>query len=149
MEFSVRQASLADVDTIAPLFDLYRRFYGQAADLPLARAFIRERLSLLESVIFLAEDAQRKALGFTQLYPSFTSVGARRTWILNDLYVDAGLRKKGVGQALLAAARAHAQASGALRIDLATAHDNPAQKLYEAQGYAREEGFYHYSLPLS
>jgi GNAT superfamily N-acetyltransferase len=144
----VRQAGLADVDVLAPLFDGYRQFYGQAQDLVLARAFIHERLALLESVIFLAEDGEAQALGFTQLYPSFTSVGARRTWILNDLFVSPAARGRGTGSALLDAARRHAIATGAKRLVLSTAYDNPAQKLYESQGYARNEGFYHYSLAL-
>lgn len=142
----VRQAGLGDAEAIAPLFDGYRQFYGQSSDPALALAFIRERMALLESVIFLAEDGDGRALGFTQLYPSFSSVAARRIWVLNDLYVAQGVRGAGVGRALLDAARAHAQQSGALRLELSTAHDNPAQKLYEAQGYVREEGFYHYSL---
>lgn len=149
MRLTVRQAGLADIDNIAPLFDQYRQFYGQESDPALARAFIHERLALLESVIFLAENHAGEAAGFTQLYPSFTSVGARRIWILNDLYVSPAARGNGVGSALLLAAKAHAKASGAKRLDLSTAHDNPARVLYESHGYVREEGFFHYSLPLA
>lgn len=145
---TVRQAGLKDAEAIAPMFDGYRQFYGQAADPALALAFVRERLALLESVIFIAEDGAGKPLGFTQLYPSFSSVSARRTWVLNDLFVAAEARGAGAGRALLAAAKDHAAASGALRLELSTAHDNPAQKLYEVQGYVREEGFYHYSLTV-
>ncbi|WP_220810019.1 GNAT family N-acetyltransferase [Noviherbaspirillum aridicola] len=146
---AVRQAALADAAAIAPLFDGYRQFYGQAPDPALALAFVSERLALLESVIFIAESDDGRALGFTQLYPSFSSVAARRIWVLNDLFVTPDARGSGAGRALLAAARAHAAASGALRIELSTAHDNPAQKLYEAQGYEREQGFYHYSLRVA
>lgn len=148
MKPAVRQAGLADAELVAPLFDAYRQFYGQAPDPALAAAFVRERLSLLESVIFLAEDGHGAGLGFTQLYPSFSSVAARRIWVLNDLFVIPSARGKGVGSALLHAARAHGAAAGALRVELATAHDNPAQKLYEAHGYLREQGMYHYSLAL-
>lgn len=145
----VRQARLPDADAVARLFDGYRQFYGQASDPVLALAFIRERLSLLESVIFVAEDGDGIMLGFTQLYPSFSSVSACRTWVLNDLFVAIQARGRGVGRALLDAARNHATASGASRIDLSTAHGNPAQKLYKALGYVREQGFYHYSLQVS
>ncbi len=149
MEVTVRQAGLADAETIAPLFDAYRQFYRQTPDLPLARAFIQERLALQESVILLAEDAQGGLLGFTQLYPSFSSVSARRIWVLNDLFVSPDARGHGVGKALLEAAREHAVAAGAKRIVLSTAHDNPAQKLYESTGYRRDTAFLHYSLDVS
>ncbi len=149
MSISVRQAGLVDVDIIAPLFDEYRRFYQQASDLSLARDFIHERLSLLESVIFLAESADGTAVGFTQLYPSFSSVSACRIWVLNDLFVAESARGQGVGSALLNAAKSHALTSGAKRLDLSTAHDNPAQKLYESHGYSRDSSFYSYSLKIA
>jgi ribosomal protein S18 acetylase RimI-like enzyme len=149
MSVSVRQAGLADVDVVAPLFDSYRCFYRQASDLPLARDFIRERLSRLESVIFLAENSDGTAIGFTQLYPSFSSTDACRAWLLNDLFVVEPARGQGVGGALLNAAKSHADASGAKQLDLSTAHDNPAQKLYEAHGYVRDNIYYYYSLKVA
>ncbi|HJV85826.1 MAG TPA: GNAT family N-acetyltransferase [Noviherbaspirillum sp.] len=148
MEINVRQAGLADAGIIAPLFDAYRQFYRQAPDLRLASAFIHERLALQESVILIAEDTQARPLGFTQLYPSFSSVSARRIWILNDLFVSPEARGQGVGKALLEAAREHAITCGAKRLVLSTAHDNPAQKLYESMGYQRDNAFLHYSLDV-
>ncbi len=138
-----------DAATVAPLFDAYRQFYRQPSDPALALAFVGERLRRRESVILLARGTDGEALGFTQLYPSFSSVSAYAIWVLNDLYVLPQARGRGVGRALLDAARAQARAAGARRLDLSTAHDNPAQKLYEAAGYRRESGFYHYSLPLA
>lgn len=147
-DFEVSQAEAADIEVVAPLFDAYRQFYGKESNLELARAFIRERLELRESAILLARNHQGEVLGFTQLYPSFSSVGACRIWVLNDLFVRPSSRGLRVGSALLNAAKAHAIASGAGRIDLSTAHDNPAQKLYESHGYLRDADFYHYSLSL-
>ena len=148
MPISTRQAVLADLALIAPLFDGYRCFYGKDPDLTTAHAFIAERLMLRESVIFLALDEAGNALGFTQLYPSFSSVSARRIWILNDLFVTSQARGRGVGKALLDAARQYAIQTGAKRLALSTAHDNPAQKLYESQSYVRDTGFLHYELEL-
>ncbi|HYC43524.1 MAG TPA: GNAT family N-acetyltransferase [Noviherbaspirillum sp.] len=148
MSIAVRQAALSDADIIAPLFDQYRQFYRQESHLALARAFIVERLARHESVIFLAENTSHEAVGFTQLFPSFTSVGVGRIWVLNDLYVVPAARRHGVGSILLETARAHAAATGCKRIELSTAHDNPARKLYESHGYTTDDGFIHYSLPL-
>ena len=137
-----------EVTLVAPLFDQYRVFYQQPSDPPLAHAFIAERVANRESVIFLAlRDGE--PVGFTQLYPSFSSVSARRTWILNDLYVVPSCRGQGVGSALLERARAHAQETGAKGLGLQTAVDNlNAQRLYEALGYRRSEGFYSYFLAV-
>jgi GNAT superfamily N-acetyltransferase len=149
MSITVRQAALSDADIVTPLFDQYRQFYRQESQPALARAFIVERLARHESVIFLAENASDEAVGFTQLFPSFTSVGAGRIWVLNDLYVIPAARGNGVGSILLEAARAHAIATGSKRIELSTAHDNPARKLYESHGYSKDDGFIHYSLSLA
>ena len=137
-----------EVGLVAPLFDQYRVFYRQPSDPVLAQAFIAERVANRESVIFLAL-RDDEPVGFTQLYPSFSSVSARRTWILNDLYVVPSCRGQGVGSALLERARAHALETGAKGLGLQTAVDNHnAQRLYEALGYRREEGFYSYFLAV-
>ena len=147
--FSVRRASLDDLDQVAPLFDAYRQFYEQTPDLALAREFLRERLARDESVIFLALRSDGSAIGFTQLYPCFSSARAKRIFILNDLFVDPAARRCGVGQALLQAAADFGRAEGALRLTLNTAHSNTsAQALYEAAGWRREEVFRRYDFAL-
>ncbi|HKX35201.1 MAG TPA: GNAT family N-acetyltransferase, partial [Rhizorhapis sp.] len=103
MNALVRAAGLHDLDLVVPLFDGYRQFYGRTSDEILARTFLRERMGRKESVIFLAE-ADGRAVGFTQLYPSFTSTGAARIWILNDLFVDPQSRGRGIASLLLEAA---------------------------------------------
>ena len=147
----ISRASLDDLDALTILFDGYRVFYKRASDPALARAFIEERLRRGESVIFIARDgANRDALGFAQLYPSFSSVSVRRIWVLNDLFVAPAARKRGVARALMDRARDFAMATGALRLVLETAEDNrAAQTLYESLGYVRESGTRHYSLELA
>lgn len=142
---TVKAATLADVDLIAPLFDGYRQFYRQPSDLEAARAFVAERLTNNESVILLAYD--HEALGFTQLYPSFSSVSLRRLWILNDLFVAATARQRGVGAALLESARQWAISTNAKGLVLETEITNQtAQRLYESLGWQRETDTYHYAL---
>jgi len=146
----IRQATSADLDRVAPLFDAYRQFYRLAPDLPLARAFIAERLSRGDSTIYLAEE-QGAGLGFVQLYPVFssTAVVPGRLWLLNDLYVIPAARGRRVGHGLMERARELGLATGARGIFLQTARDNtPAQRLYEALGYRRDEQFLVYELDL-
>jgi GNAT superfamily N-acetyltransferase len=146
----VKRAAVADLDAVAPLFDAYRRFYGQRSDLPAARAFLEERLRREESVIFVAvEDGGpgSEPLGFTQLYPSFSSVSVRRLWILNDLFVRPGGRRGGVGRRLLERAREWAIETDAKGLILATAVGNAAARaLYESCGWRRDDDFEHYVL---
>lgn len=144
----VRAAEIVDLDSVAALFDRYRQFYGQPSDIAGARDFINSRLSRGESMIFLAE-REGRAVGFTQLYPSFSSVSMGPILILNDLFVGEEARGQGVGRALLAAAAAYGKEKGALRLALSTARDNvTAQRLYEAEGWLRDSAYFHYDKPL-
>ncbi|MFT3805936.1 GNAT family N-acetyltransferase [Arenimonas sp.] len=147
MSLTVRRMEAGDVDRVAPLFDGYRRFYGQPTDLPRAAAFLRERLDRDESVVLFAERAG-EALGFTQLYPIFSSVGTDRVWLLNDLFVADTARRLGVGEALLFAARDFGQSRGALRLVLETTRDNQiAQALYRKLGWQADATQW-FHLPL-
>jgi GNAT superfamily N-acetyltransferase len=145
---TVLQATIADIDVIVPLFDGYRRFYGQLRDPNRIRKFLMERFEHSQSVIFLAwKDGA--AVGFAQLYPSFSSVSLARIFILNDLYVDPAVRRSGAGAALLDAAADYARRVGALRLELTTQVSNStAQALYEKLGWKRETEFYTYELDL-
>lgn len=145
----IRQANAGDLDLIVPLFDAYRQFYKQPPDLKLAHTFLQERFRLNQSIIFLALDNTGNALGFTQLYPSFSSGLARPIFILNDLFVIPEARRRKVGRRLLQAAAEFGMQAGAARLALSTALDNAsAQALYESSGWQRDKGWCTYTLPL-
>ena len=149
MNVVVREASVHDLDTVAPLFNAYRQFYQQPDDLERSRGFLHERFAHHESTVLLALDSEKTALGFTQLYPLFSSVRCVRTYLLNDLFVAPAARKHGVGARLLTAAAEFARVNGAASLSLSTAIDNTtAQSLYESQGWTRETAFFEYHLPL-
>lgn len=148
MDTTVSRAGPADLDALAMLFDAYRQFYGQAPDVPRARQWLRERLRFGESVVLVARRGGTVA-GFVQLYPMFSSVRTARTWILNDLYVDAGARRRGVAHRLLDAAAAFAREDGAAGISLETTRDNVAARaLYSHAGW-HEDATQWYSLSLA
>lgn len=144
----IRQAGIGDLEEAAELFNAYRMFYEQPSDTEGARTYIRDRLVNEESVIFIARK-DGASVGFAQLYPVFSSIVMRKSWILNDMFVHPDARKLGIGQRLLDAVKAYAGETGAKSIVLETAPDNyGAQKLYEKNGYVRDTGFYHYELSL-
>lgn len=144
------QATVKDLEQLASVFDQYRVFYKQASDLEAAKQFLFDKFEHRESVIFLAKhQPSDQIVGFTQLYPSFSSISLQRTWILNDLFVCADYRKQGIATALLNQAKEFAALTKAKGLELSTATDNAAaQKCYEALGYQRDDDFYHYFLKV-
>jgi GNAT superfamily N-acetyltransferase len=145
----VYQATIDDIDLITPLFDRYRQFYGKPTDLNAARQFLLERLNNHQSVIFVAIAENGDGTGFTQLFPSFSSVSMARIFILNDLYVDTGVRRGGVAANLLSAAAQYGRSVGAIRLTLSTGMDNDrAKALYRSKGWQQEEVFQVFELEL-
>ncbi|MEP2935048.1 MAG: GNAT family N-acetyltransferase [Gilvibacter sp.] len=140
----IREAHLEDLDLLAPLFDAYRVFYNQESDTNAAKLFLSKRIVGKQSIILLALDNDKTPLGFTQLYPSFSSVALKRVYILNDLFVTQEARGRGVGEALLDAAKQVAKNHGARGLVLETARDNPAQKLYEKNGWTKDSSLHYY-----
>ncbi|MBT8179195.1 MAG: GNAT family N-acetyltransferase [Eudoraea sp.] len=137
------RASAADIPFLAPLFDQYRVFYKQPSDLEAAAHFLSERFQRNESVVFLARKKDL-TLGFTQLFPSFSSVSMKYIYILNDLYVAPEYRHQGVGKALLLRAQRYCQEKGFGGLALETAIDNPAQGLYARMGWVKDTHCFHY-----
>lgn len=153
-EVSVIRAGLAHLDALVPLFESYRAFYHQQPDADRARTFLRDRLVHDESVIFLAESRLGGAaavwVGFTQLYPLFSSTAMERLWLLNDLFVAPQARGQGVARRLMLQAERHARETRAVGLMLQTALDNvTAQRLYESIGYERDTHFCVYNREVA
>lgn len=138
-----RFAKKKDIQQLSALFDQYRIFYKQETNIKRAAAFLKKRMNRKESVILVAED-NNNLVGFTQLFPIFTSVGMRRTWLLNDLFVSKEARGKGAATALLDAAKEFGKKTKAKWLLLQTASDNfTAQKVYEKNGWVKEPDFFY------
>jgi len=128
------------------MFDAYRRFYHQSSNLPASKRFLERRLANNESVIFLAL-LNKSPVGFAQLYPSFSSIGMKPLWILNDLYVEPMARKGGVATALLKKSGEFARSKHAKELVLETGRNNEkAKRLYEKLGWKRNNTYLTYRL---
>ena len=148
MELVIKQGTVSDLDGLVPLFDGYRQFYRQASEPDRIRQFLLARFEHNQSVIFVAMK-DGKAVGFTQLYPSFSSGALARIFVLNDLFVDPCERHIGAGRALLQAAAEYGRRVGALRLVLSTEVTNtPAQSLYEKLGWKRNTEYCTYQITL-
>lgn len=144
----IQKASIEHLALLLPLFEGYRTFYKQEKNTEGATAFLTDRLILEDSEIFIALSAEGTGIGFTQLYPSFSSVSMQDTFILNDLFVSENFRGTGVGEALLNKAKKFAISENAKGLTLETAIDNPAQKLYEKVGFEKDTHLFHYTWEI-
>ena len=141
----ISRASISDLAELHPLVEKYREFYKQPEN-PKTVQFLTDRLENDEAFVFIAR-IDGNPVGFTMIYPTFSTVSLSAVWLLNDLYVAETSRGQGVANLLMDAAETAAREAGATRIFLRTAHDNtPAQALYESRGWKQDEVFRRYDL---
>ena len=141
---SIKQATIDDLDEVSNLFNLYRIFYRKESDLEGAKIFLRDRILHNESVIYVAEENQ-KLVGFTQLYPQFSSTRMKKAWLLNDLYVLKEYRGKGISKQLIEKAKQLAKDTHSAGLSLETEKTNTiGNQLYPSVGFiiSEETNFY-------
>lgn len=123
MNYTIKKASLEDLNEASELFNLYRIFYRQEADLEKSTAFIKDRLLQGESDIFLAM-VDNKAVGFVQLYKLFHYIKLQKQWLLSDLFVHPDHRSKGLSVALIDRSKQWCDETGACGLMLETEKTN-------------------------
>jgi GNAT superfamily N-acetyltransferase len=90
-------------------------------------------------VIYVA-DEENELLGFTQLYPQFTSTRMKRSWLLNDLFVLPEHRERGISKQLIEMAKQLAIKTNAAGLLLETEKTNAVgNKLYPSTGFVMNE----------
>jgi ribosomal protein S18 acetylase RimI-like enzyme len=148
----VVRATRKHLEMLAELFQAYLAFYRRGHDRERIKTFLAARMLRKESAIFIALEGtadETRAVGFAQLYPTFSSLRLSRMWVLNDLYTVADRRRNGVAHLLLAAARTMAVGTSATHVELLTERTNrAAQRVYESVGYRKDELFYRYEQDL-
>ena len=145
MPLTILPVSPLDYEDLVPLVEKYRSFYKQEPS-PRTLQYVADRFDRREAIGWIAR-LDRRAIGFTICYPTFSTVAVAPIWLLNDLYVDENYRGQGIASQLLQTAETAARDAGAARIWLRTAEDNvPAQRLYEGRGWKRDSVFRRYDL---
>lgn len=148
MEITVRRATSNDIDVLLPLVRAYRAFYEQTPDPAGERRFMSKHLRDATSTVFFASEGAN-ALGFVQIFESWSTIRLAPMLILEDLFVEPSARGRGIARALIDAAIAYAREAGAGGMFLETAVSNErAQAVYERAGWEREAAFVKFNAPL-
>ena len=149
MEFEIIKANVNHIKQVGELFDLYRQFYKYVSNINESTDYISERMKNNESIIFIATNKQKEAMGFVQLYETFGSLDLGKIIILYDLYVKKDHRKNKIGRQLMLKSHEYAKKINAKRIQLSTSTDNfIGQSLYESLGYVKDADFYTYDFEI-
>jgi len=139
---SIERVGAADLDDVLALMRAYCDFYEVSpADedlVAIAGALIDDPEH--EGVQLLARDANGRAAGFATLYWSWSTTGACRIGVMNDLFVAGTARGQGLADRLIEACRDECTRYGARQLTWQTAPDNfRAQAVYDRVGATREQ----------
>jgi GNAT superfamily N-acetyltransferase len=147
----IREATATDIQALLPLVDAYYTAspVAHTANHAAVAAHLQELVepnNSLGGLLLATEDGA--IAGFAFLYYGFNKRALKRTVILNDLFVDANYRRRGIARALIMATFQWGRAHGAVSVDWQTRVSNTgAQALYDQIG-TRESGWIHYGHQL-
>jgi ribosomal protein S18 acetylase RimI-like enzyme len=135
----VREAELADAETIGMLLHDFNSEFGEPTPGPAALAErIRQLLTAGETKVLLG-GREPRGLAVLRFRPSIWTQGLE--CYLAELYVVPDRRGQGLGRALMEAAIKLARDQGADYMDLGTSEDDEvARALYESLGFSNREG---------
>ena len=150
MPVDIQRVADADLEDLLPLMRAYCDFYEVEPPDEALRALSQALLDdpQGEGIQLIARDPgeEGEPLGFATVYWMWSTSRAARIAVMNDLFVAPGTRRRGVGEALIAACLELARERGAVSLQWQTAPDNhTAQSLYERVGGVRES-WYDYHL---
>ncbi|WP_378186624.1 GNAT family N-acetyltransferase [Aquimarina sp. W85] len=147
---NIRKAELKDSISLSILFDAYRVFYKKESDRKAALTFVEERILQNDSEFFVAETKEGILVGFTQLYPLFSSTRMQKLWLLNDLYVNPEYRGQGISIQLIERAKQLVVDTKACGMFLETEKSNAiGNALYPRAGFSLNTNSNYYEWSIS
>jgi len=148
MTFTIRKTTLDDVAAVIGLLRAFAKFenleeFCEITEEKLADAMFGKD-SFVESVVAVAGE---QILAYAIFYPNFASFRGQKGIYLEDIYIDAEYRGKGIGDAMLKEIARIAKSRNFERIDFQVLTWNtPAIKFYEKHGAVRDDGERHYKF---
>jgi GNAT superfamily N-acetyltransferase len=148
-ELHIEPISEAQFEALLPMIAAYQGFYGDNDPrTDRNRAFFRRFIAPSDDGMLIAAWRDRAIVGYACLYWHFSSTRAVETVLMNDLYVDEGNRRHGIGRALIQASAEIARDRDAHHLEWSTRPDTEeAQRLYESMG-AEPSTWIEYQLDL-
>jgi len=138
-DFAVRQADVADAETIGQLLHDFNSEFDEPTPGPRVLAGRMGRLVAADEATVLLGGAEPCAIAVLRFRPSIWTEALE--CYLAELYVAPDRRGQGLGRALLEAAIETARRKGADYMDLGTSDDDVAARaLYEKLGFSNREG---------
>ena len=136
-----------ELDQLLPLIAGYQTFYGSEPDTDRNRTFFSRFVHPSEVGLLLGAWVDGSLVGFATLYWFYSSTKAADSVLMNDLFVQQGIRGKGIGRALIQRALDEARRRGAAHLEWFTAPDNAtAQRLYDSVPGAGRSIWYAYEI---
>jgi GNAT superfamily N-acetyltransferase len=138
MSFDVRAAAPDEAEAIVPLYEWLFAPPGSrpaAWDERRAAVALRDAIASHDACVLVAEETGGTLVGLCTVYQDLHSVRfGYRAWV-EDLAVDPAWRSRGVGKALLDAAKGWARERGATHLELDSAEARAdAHRFYEREG---------------
>jgi GNAT superfamily N-acetyltransferase len=141
MDLRIEPVTEEQFEELLPMISAYQDFYeAQGIDPERNRRFFSRFLAPSEDGMLIGAWRREELAGYACLYWHFSSTKASETVLMNDLFVDAPYRGKGVGRALIEAAAEVARERGCAVLEWSTEPGNAtAQRLYDSTGARRSE----------
>ena len=133
---NVRRAAVSDAADISALYRDFLRSYGHDSEREALVRFLERILAESWVLFFVAVDVSDKIVGFAGCTLIYSAVSQAVAIWINDMFVDADVRRRGTATALCRAIELHARRNGFVKILLLTAPDaEPAIALYKKVGF--------------
>ena len=124
----------ADIVNLVDLFARDEMGQEEPLDEEVRVDMIKEMKKVPTTRVYLAYHGE-KALGLITCFIGFSTFTASKTFKIHDIAVHPDARGMGVGTKLIESVKDEAEELGCSKITLEVRVDNPAQKLYEREGF--------------
>lgn len=145
-EVIVRDAVAEDYAQWRVLWEGYNSFYAATLEDAITQHTWDRALNPASPVLCRVAQYEGKVVGFALCVLHEGTYHMSPVCYLEDFFVDANLRGRGIGHAVLTALRKEAQEKGWAKVYWFTRETNPARKLYDKE--AATDDFVRYTMKM-